>query len=65
MIARLFRLRPGPLTVDPDSRAMHAELDRREAAFESAMREMRLASLDTPTILDLYLTQVTAVGGGR
>ena len=55
----LFRLRPGPLTVDPDSAQMHAELDRREAAFESAMREMSLARLDTETILDLYLTQVT------
>jgi hypothetical protein len=39
---------------------MHAELDRREAAFESAMTEMSLASLDTPTILDLYLARVTS-----
>lgn len=60
MIARLFRIKHKPLTVDPDSRAMHEELDRREAAFEAAVSEMGMARLDTETILDLYLSRVVS-----
>lgn len=55
-----FNLKHKPLTVDPDSRAMHEELDRREAAFEAAVSEMSMARFDTETILDLYLGRVTS-----
>lgn len=61
MFRNPFRMtiRPGHLTVDPSSAEMHAELDRREWAFESAVAEMSRPRMTTEAILDVYLAQVT------
>lgn len=45
---------------DPDSRAMHEELDRREWAFESAVAEMSMPRFTTEQILERYLTVVAS-----